>query len=77
MKLPDNLDADQARIVTLTLAAWSKVEKIRAGLISDPEGVEEEASLNCITEQMDELEDEGFALLIRALVEASPEGGEA
>lgn len=71
--LPPNLDADQARIVTLTLAAYTKLEQLRANPTGDQEEqyAAEERCLDTIREQMDELDGEDdFAELIRALVEA-------
>ena len=72
MNLPDNLDAEQARIVTLTLAALTKLDKLRIDPFPGADEEEaEERCLNCIREQMDEVEDEeDFAQLIRALVDA-------
>lgn len=71
IKLPANLDAEQARVVTLSLAALSKLDKVRADpypSIQDEQ--EEERSLDCIQEQMDSLSEEEFAQLLRALVDA-------
>lgn len=71
MMLPSNLDADQARVVTLTLAAYSKLEQVRVDPYPGEEDeAAEERSLDCIQEQMDDLSEEEFAELIRALVEA-------
>jgi hypothetical protein len=69
--LPPNLDAEQAKIVTLTLAALSKLDKVRADPFPSIQDEEiEERSLDCIQEQMDELSEEEFARLLRALIDA-------
>lgn len=72
MNLPSNLDADQARIVILTLAALTQVEKVRAAdrYPGEDEERAEERSLDCIQEQIDSMDEVEFAQLIRALIDA-------